>query len=105
MSEPSGRMCIPVEDVFAELHKDPKYMAEYNALQGHYMLVEAFIQARGKMSQEELALAMGTKQTAVSRMESERANPSFKTLERFAKATNTRLVIRFEPIQETATSP
>jgi DNA-binding XRE family transcriptional regulator len=98
--EPFGRKRIPVEEAFAELHKDPKYMAEYNTLEGHYMLAEEFIKARGKMTQEELAIALGTKQTAVSRMESERANPSFKTLERYAKATNTRLVIRFEPIQQ-----
>jgi len=40
---------------------------------------------------------MGTTQAFVARLESGRVMPSTRTLERFAKATHTRLRIRFEP--------
>jgi DNA-binding XRE family transcriptional regulator len=105
MNEPSGRMHIPLKEAFAEWMKDPEFVKSYEADEGKWNLIWAFADARGNMTQEELAKAMGTTQTAVSRMESGRGNPSFKTMERFAKATNTRLVIRFEPIQKKAQKP
>jgi transcriptional regulator with XRE-family HTH domain len=40
---------------------------------------------------------MGTTQAVVARLESGRVLPSTRTLERFAKATHTRLRISFEP--------
>ena len=49
------------------------------------------------MTQAQVALAMGTTQAAVARLEGGRVKPSTRTLERFAKATGTRLRIRFEP--------
>jgi transcriptional regulator with XRE-family HTH domain len=42
---------------------------------------------------------MGSTQVAVARLESGRTMPSIRTLERFAKATNTRLRISFEPVK------
>jgi transcriptional regulator with XRE-family HTH domain len=49
------------------------------------------------MTQEQVAAAMGTTQAVVARLESGRSLPSTRTLERFAKATHTRLRISFEP--------
>jgi transcriptional regulator with XRE-family HTH domain len=40
---------------------------------------------------------MGTTQAVVARPESGRTKPSTRTLERFAKATGTKLRIRLEP--------
>jgi transcriptional regulator with XRE-family HTH domain len=40
---------------------------------------------------------MGTTQAVIARSEGGRSMPSTRTLERFAKATGTRLGIRFEP--------
>ena len=40
---------------------------------------------------------MGTTQAVIARLESGRIEPSTRTLERFAKATGTRLRIRSEP--------
>jgi DNA-binding XRE family transcriptional regulator len=103
LTEGNGRKYIPVEEAFSEWMKDPEFAKSYEADDGIWNLIWAFADARGEMTQEDLAKAMGTSQTAVSRLESGRGNPSFRTMERFAKATNTRLVIRFEPIQEQAT--
>lgn len=94
-----SRKFIPVEEAFAEWRKDPEYMAEYDALEEEFALASALIRARGEadMTQEEVAKAMGTTQAVVARLESGRAMPSTRTLQRFAKATGMRLRISFEP--------
>ena len=93
------RKFIPVEEAFEEWRKDPAYVAEYEALEEEFALASALIEARAKaeMTQEQVAQAMGTTQAVVARLESGKTMPSTRTLERFAKATGTRLRIRFEP--------
>ena len=93
------RKFIPVETAFKQWKKDPKYAAAYDALAGEFALASALIKARSDadMTQEQVAKAMGTTQAVVARLESGKALPSTRTLERFAKATNTRLRIQFEP--------
>ena len=92
------RMYIPVEELFAEWDKDPKFRAAYDALEDEFALVSALIGARAAagMTQEQVAAAMGTTQAAVARLESGRNHPSTRTLHRFAKATGTKLRIVFE---------
>lgn len=90
---------IPVASWAEGKMKNPEFRAAYDALGEEFALANALITARGQadMTQEQVAAAMGTTQTAVARMESGRAMPSTRTLERFAKATGTRLRISFEP--------
>jgi len=52
---------------------------------------------RAGLTQQELARKMGTTQPVVARLEGGRTRPSMRTLERLAKATGSRLLIRFEP--------
>jgi ribosome-binding protein aMBF1 (putative translation factor) len=94
------RKYIPVEEAFAEWRKDPAYVAEYEALEEEFALASALIEARAKaeMTQEQVAEAMGTTQAVVARLESGKVMPSTRTLERFAKATGTKLRIRFERV-------
>jgi ribosome-binding protein aMBF1 (putative translation factor) len=93
------RKYIPVEEAFKEWRQDPEYVAAYDALEEEFALASALIKARGDadMTQEQVAAAMGTTQAVVARLESGRVLPSTRTLERFAKATHTRLRISFEP--------
>lgn len=93
------RTFLPAEDSFRQWRKDPDYTAAYAALEGEFSLASALIAARGQanMTQAEVAESMGTTQAAVARLESGRALPSTRTLERFARATSTRLRISFEP--------
>ena len=95
---------IPTEESFARWKKDPKYVAAYESLEEEFALASAMIQARGNadMTQEQVAKAMGTTQAVIARLESGKVLPSTRTLERFAKATRTRLRISFEPHHETA---
>ena len=94
-----SRKYIPVEHAFTEWRKDPDYVAAHNALDEEFALASALIKARGDadLTQEQVAEAMGTTQAFVARLESGRGLPSTRTLERFAKATHTRLRISFEP--------
>ena len=93
------RQFIPASEAFKEWRKDPEYVAAYDALEEEFALASALIKARGDadMTQEEVASAMGTTQAFIARLESGRGLPSTRTLERFAKATHTRLRISFEP--------
>lgn len=90
---------IRIRDLHEEWMRDPEYRAEYEALEEEFQLMAALIEARQKagLTQEELARRMNTTQSVVARLEGGRTLPSTRTLKRFAEATGTRLVIRFEP--------
>jgi ribosome-binding protein aMBF1 (putative translation factor) len=90
-------IAIPVEESFKQWKKDPKYVSAYNKLESEFSLASAMIKARADadMTQEQVAQAMGTTQAVIARLESGKVLPSTRTLERFAKATRTRLRISF----------
>ncbi len=92
---------IAASELFAAWRKDPGYQPEYDALEEEFALAAALIRARADadMTQAQVAAAMGTTQSVVARMESGRSRPSTGSLERFAKATGTRLRISFEPVR------
>jgi ribosome-binding protein aMBF1 (putative translation factor) len=94
-----SRKFIPVEEAFEGWRKDPEFVAAYDALEDEFAVASALIKARGDaaMTQEQVAKAMGTTQAVVARLEGGKTMPSTRTLERFAKATHTRLRISFEP--------
>jgi ribosome-binding protein aMBF1 (putative translation factor) len=89
---------IAVREIAKSWLQDPELRAEYDALEDEFTLASALIEARGRagMTQEQVAKAMGTTQAVIARLEGGRAKPSTRTLERFAKATGTKLRIRFE---------
>jgi ribosome-binding protein aMBF1 (putative translation factor) len=92
------RKYVPVEEAARDWFKDPRFAKDYDALEEEFALAAAMIRARGaaEMTQEEVAKAMGTTQAVVARLESGRNLPSTRTLQRFAKATGSRLKITFE---------
>ena len=92
------RKFIPVEEAFSRWEKNPKFVAEYEALEEEFALASALIKARGdaEMTQEQVA------QAVVARLEGGKTMPSTRTLERFAKATRTKLRISFEPERKVA---
>ena len=98
------RKFVPASESFTQWQKDPKYAAAYASLEEEFTLASSLIKARSAadMTQEQVAEAMGTTQAVVARLESGKVLPSTRTLERFAKATHTRLRIIFEPQQKAA---
>jgi transcriptional regulator with XRE-family HTH domain len=80
--------------------KTPSYRKGYAALEEEFVRAAAAIDARSRadLTQEALARRMGTTQPVVARLESGRARPSMRTLDRLAKATGSRLIISFATI-------
>lgn len=93
-----------VYDLHKKWLKQSNYRKAYAALSEEFELASAVIDARNRagLTQQQLARKMGTTQPVVARLESGRTRPSMRTLERVAKATGSRLQIRFEPGQKRA---
>lgn len=83
-----------------ELIKDPKVVKALQELQPEFAIVREIIRARVDrgMTQKKIAAKMKTKQSAISRLESGRANPSLNFLKRLASALGGTLKISFEGI-------
>ena len=79
--------------------RDPEVRTEYDALEEEFALARELILARSRagLSQAEVAQRMGTTQSAVARLEGGRAKPTLLTVERYAKATGSRAVVRLVP--------
>ena len=86
------------------LHKkwsrNAAYRKAYDALASEFTLAQAMIEARNRagLTQTQVAKKIRTSQSVVARLESGAAMPSTRTLQRYAKATGSRLSIRFEPV-------
>ena len=79
-----------------ELLKNKEVAEEYEKLKPRYQLISQLIDARIKrgLTQEKLAKKMGTKQSAIARIESGNANPSLAFLEKVASAIGSKLIIQ-----------
>jgi ribosome-binding protein aMBF1 (putative translation factor) len=88
-----------VDDLHKKWMKSPKYRREYEALDEEFSLAAALIQARGRagLTQQQVAQRMNTTQAVIARLEGGGSMPSTRTLEKYARATGTRLKITFEP--------
>ncbi len=86
------------EEVKEKLLKDPEVKAEYDDLEVFYKVKRQLINLRKEkgLSQEELAKIIGTKQSAISRLENEKYNPSVELLARIAKAFDKELEIKIQ---------
>lgn len=93
---------IKFDDAHKKWMKDPAYRKEYDALEGEFALIAEVAKARLRagLSQTQLAKRMKTTQSAIARLESGRAKPSTRTLQRFAAATGHKLKISFEPVRK-----
>ncbi len=90
-----------VKDLQRKWMKEPDYKSAYDALDDEFQLAKTLIEARKQagLSQDQLARRMKTSQSYVARIESGQVRPSTNALERFARATGTRLKITFEPAE------
>lgn len=79
-----------------ELLKNKKVVEEYKRLEPRYQLISQLIESRLKkgLTQEQLAKRIGTKQSAIARLESGSSNPSMAFLEKIAEAIGLKLIIQ-----------
>lgn len=88
---------IEYKKLRAKYLKNPVVRREYKRLGSEFELIESVIAKRTekKMTQKELAHKIGTRQSAIARLESGRANPSFAFLRKIADALGVSLHISF----------
>lgn len=84
-------------DVKKLILKDPEVKKEYENLDVLYNIKRQIIKLREEqgISQKELADKIGTKQSAISRLENDDYNPSVELLDKVAQALGKKLDIRF----------
>jgi len=89
-----------VDTLHKKWMKKPGYRAAYDALEDEFSLAAALIAARAKagLTQQDVAERMKTSQSFVARLEGGDVQPTWKSLQRFAKATGSRLKIELEPV-------
>ncbi|MDD2495018.1 MAG: helix-turn-helix transcriptional regulator [Tissierellia bacterium] len=79
---------IKFELIKEKLMKDKEFEAEYEGLKPRYEIISQIIEARKEqnITQEELALRVGTQKSNISRLESGSYNPSLDFLVKVAKS-------------------
>lgn len=89
---------IDWEDFEKELLAKPGFKEALKETEPEYQVARAIIEARLKrgLTQENLAKAMNTKQSVISRFENAKTVPSLSFLKRLARALNATLQVRFK---------
>ncbi|MCA3565433.1 MAG: helix-turn-helix transcriptional regulator [Methylocystis sp.] len=77
--------------------KDPAFREGYENMPIEFLLMLEVSSARARsgLTQADIARRMGTTQSAVARLETERL-PSLRTLKRYAEAVGAKLVVKLE---------
>ena len=78
--------------------EDPEFLKEYIASEEEYQLTRALIAARleANMTQKELAVKSGVRQSNISRIENGNCTPTLETLRALAAGMGKKLVINFQ---------
>ncbi len=86
-------------DFLKERLQDPKFKAEYDALEPEFMIIQAMIDARkhSGLTQTQLSERTGIAQADISKLENGSANPSLRTLQRLARGMGMKLKVEFCP--------
>ena len=86
---------VSFDDFKKESLKDPELKKAYDALEMEYSIIAQVIQKRLEkgLTQKQLAVKMGTKQSAIARLEGGNSNPSVAFLEKVSKALGSKLQI------------
>ncbi len=85
------------ESIKKKILADPEVKKAYDDLEVEYQIISDIIRLRNKkkITQKQLAVRMGTTQSALSRFEiGGRRNPSLNFLKRLADALGTKLEVR-----------
>ncbi len=83
------------KDVKKQLLQDPELVAELEKNETEYQLITEIIRARidQKLTQQDLAERIGTRQSNISRLESGNYNPSLEFIEKIASALGKKVEI------------
>lgn len=86
------------KEIKEKLLEDAIVKKEYDSLKPMYDLTQEIIRLRieNDLTQKQLAQLIGTKQSAISRIENGSYNPSIEFIEKIASAFNKKLIVKFE---------
>lgn len=86
------------KDLEKELLSDKATKREFDRLAPRYAVISEIIAARikNKMTQKDVAERIGTKQSAIARLESGNVNPSLEFLQKVANVMGYRLTLRLQ---------
>jgi len=89
---------VKFEDIEKKLMKDEEFKAEYERLKPRYELIAQIVDTRNKLNitQEELALRVGTQKSNISRFESGTYNPSLDFVTKLARSLGKEVHIRID---------
>lgn len=91
-------------EMIAAWKKDTTFRKEYDALEETFALFDALLKARydAGLTQAEVAERMGTKTSAVARLEAgggrQKHSPSLATLRKYAAAVDCRVEVKLVPV-------
>ncbi len=86
---------ISFDKALKEALKNPEFKKGYDELELEFSIIEQIIKRRLEkgLTQKQLAEKVGTKQSAIARLESGNSNPSVAFLDKIAKALESKLQI------------
>ena len=86
------------KDLEKELLSDPATKREFDRLAPRYAVISTIIEARIKkgMTQKDVADKIGTKQSAIARLEAGNTNPTIEFLEKIAAVLGAKLTIQLQ---------
>lgn len=86
---------IPYSTLKRKWLKDPEFKKAYDDLELEFVLIEAILDQRTKkgLTQKKLAEKIGTKQSAIARFESGRANPTLSFIKKLSDALDVKLEV------------
>lgn len=95
---------VSLDEVFAESAKDPQWAEKSAAaaLEVDLAIQIAKARERAHLNQKQLAKAIGTTQSGVSRIEQGEQNLTIATLRKIAKAVGSEVVIQLRPLRAAA---
>ena len=89
------------KELIAKMRSQPGYKEKYDEAAPEFELLHKMLEARKRagMTQEQVAEKMGTKATAITRLESANSqhSPKVETLRKYAEAVGCRLNIELIP--------
>ena len=93
-----GILMTNYQEFKEKLMQDPEFRAEYERTRPEFEIMHALIDARinSNMTQKELSVKSGVRQSNISRIENGTCSPTIATLQALAEGLGKKLTISFE---------
>ena len=89
---------MSIQNLKEKAFKNSEVKTEYDLLESEFSLIDALLSMRKKsvLTQEEIALRMVIQKINISRMEKGTDNPSWKTIQNYARACEFEILMKIK---------